>query len=299
MNRFRGRGLKLGNLNEDVKFLIDGFVVEKGITLYYGPPGIGKSMLTLGITRYAADRGKTVQYSDYDNPLSALKERGADFLIDEERYPNIDYIHPEIAVDDDNIPMEPDEVLDELVRGAKSEAYVDVLFVIDSLTDFVTDVQNGKLVKEFFKKVKALRNAGGTVVIIHHANKDEKNFQGHASILSAPDNVFRLSKGTDDVFLLSVTKGRFGVRDHAFTVDKAFNLEAIVYEEAKISDADREFISQVKKALASGELPQSKLLSTIGRRKEDRKARQLLETYAGRFWNRESGPNNSLIYSKL
>lgn len=299
MNRFRGRGLKPDDMNEEVCFLIDGMIVEKGITLLYGPPGIGKSYLILGITKAVAEKGKTIQYIDYDNPISALKERGAEFIMDPAVYPNVDYIHPTVALDDEGMPMTSRAVLSDIASGARPHAYDNWLFVVDSLTDFVEDLKSEKHVKDFFIPVKKVRDAGGTFIILHHPNKDEKNFQGHELIRSAVDVLEELRKGTDDVFLIGIKKSRFSITDHAVSVDKDFNMQLVDYSEARISDDDRKFIDEVQKVLKAGEHPQSKLLEKMKRRKEDRAARALLEKYAGRFWNRDSGPNNSLLYTLI
>jgi len=78
MNPFRGHGLKSEHFNHEVNYIIDNFLVEQAITIYFAPPKQGKSRYSLGLTKYLYENtDKIIQYFDFDNPLSALKERGA------------------------------------------------------------------------------------------------------------------------------------------------------------------------------------------------------------------------------
>lgn len=45
-----------------------------------------------------------------------------------------------------------------------------------------------------FTQIMNLREAGATVVVPHHSNKDGKNYQGSNNIRNSVDNMYQLSK---------------------------------------------------------------------------------------------------------
>lgn len=300
MNPFRGKGLKPEHFNHDVRYIIDNFLVEQAITIYFAPPKHGKSRFSLGLTKYLHDNtDKIVQYFDFDNPLSALKERGASDVI-EQLIDRLDYVHPETAA------MMSHEALKLLADGAVGNAYCDYVMIFDSITDFVRDVQNEAMAKGFMNVMKRLRNAGATIILLHHTNKNEKNYQGSGVFKSAADNVYfmRSGNGTEqhDIFLLDVEAGRFHVDNTAFRLDKvSYDLQIVAYDQAVIRPEEQSFIDAIKEVLKKNPdgIGQSQLLAEIGKAKDDKLARNNLAKYTGRFWEIKDGKGKLKLYFLL
>lgn len=300
MNYFRGRGLKPEHFNKEVRYIVENFLVEEAITIFYAPPKNGKSRLALGLTKYlCSTTNKIVEYFDFDNSLASLNERGAALVIGE-LSDCLDYVHPEIS------PMTSKEVLTKLTEGAEPGAYKDYVFLLDSVTDFVPDVQNENMAKAFMNDMKKLRNAGATLILLHHTNKNEKNYQGSPVFKSAADNMYYMHQGNgtekNDLFLLDVDAGRFHVENTAFYLDKStYALSIAPYDQAVIKPEEQAFINTVKEVLKKHPdgIGQSELLKEIGKEKDDKLGRANLFKYINRFWNTQDGKGRLKLYFLL
>ncbi len=299
MNPFKGKGLRPEHFNQKVNYIIDGFLVEQAITMLYAPPKQGKSRLALGLSSYLFDNTEHhVMYLDFDNPLSALVERGVDRVI-ERGNGRFDYIHPEVA------GMESHEVLNKLVSCAEPGAYRKYIFFFDSVTDFTNENDDGAS-KKFMHKVKALRNAGATVILLHHSNKSEKGYKGSSVLRSAIDNMYLVnlvsSTKEHDVFALEAEAPRFDVRRTAFELNNnSYALMQIEYETAIITPEEKSFIDNVRGVLEKNNegIGQNKLLTEAGYKAADKHSIALMQKYTKRFWDFEKGAKNAKIYHIL
>jgi len=298
MNPFKGKGLGSADRPGDVEYIIDGFLAKEAITLYYAPPKNGKSVMAFSLAKYVHEHtDMDVQYFDFDNGLAALEDRGIFDILDGMR--RMDYIHPE------KVTVSSKEALRELLRFARSghKPLLGCLLIFDSATDFV-NASDDNAAKQFMLDMKTLRNAGATVIILHHMNKSEKNYQGSLAFKSASDNIFihRLVSETDvgPVFIMEKDDGRFkDVRSTAFEVRRGtYELTVIPYEEAVINPEEQAFIDKVTKSLRKTPAGQgqTELLESIGIGKADKKALGLLEKYTDRFWSFERGSRNKKLY---
>ena len=298
MNPFKGKGLKSEHFNQEVNYIIESFLVEQAITMLYAPPKQGKSRLALGLSSYLFENTDYhVMYLDFDNPLSALVERGVNKVI-ERGNGRFDYIHPEVA------GMESYEVLNKLVSHAEPGAYKGYVFFFDSVTDFTNENDDGAS-KKFMHKVKALRNAGATVILLHHSNKSERGYKGSSVLRSAIDNMYLVNQVSStkeyDTFALEAENTRFSVEQVAFSLSNAsYELSQVEYEAAIIAPQDKEMISVVLGQLKQSEsgLGQTELLEKIGKAKNDKTYLSLLQRFTGRFWEIERGEKNKKIYKE-
>lgn len=300
MNYFRGRGINPEYFNKEASYIIENFLVEEAITIYYAPPKHGKSRLALGLTKYLyKNTNKIVQYFDFDNPQSALKERGTIELL-KEFGDRVDYIHSSTT------PFIEQEVIDKLVEEAKPNAYSEYVFIFDSIANFVGDVKNDTTAKKFMFNMQKIRDAGATIILLHHTNKNEKNYEGSPAFKSAVDNMYYMHQGDgtekNDLFLLDVVAGRFNVSNAAFYLDnKTYELSIALYDQAVIKPEEQAFINMVKEVLKKhpNGIGQSELLKACGKEKFDRHARAYLSSYTERFWKVTDGQKNSKIYHIL
>jgi len=285
---FRGRGLKKEkNFNVQVNYILDNFLVQGAITLIYAPPKNSKSGLAMGILKHLLEKTSFYPcYLDFDNPIVSLADKEIDLFI--EKYQGqFDYIHP------DEICMEGHEALSVMVKDCKEDPkkYKNTVLFFDSATDFC-DEGNDNSVKKFMHKLKILRNAGATIILLHHTNKTNGEYKGSSIFRSASDNVFSLTSevinDNEDNILLESKNARFGkIRHSAFHLRKySWDITLINYDDYCLPYHKREFIRDIRLSLKKAKAPltQTKLLESINKQKDDKHSRELLNEFAGRYW---------------
>jgi len=273
------QALKPEHFHEKTEAIINGFLIKRMITLIYADGGTGKSWLAMGVAHYCASIGMDVIYLDYDNPLNALEERGVpEKLI--APFSNLHYIQRSRATM---------SAIDMLSTMQEQGSYQDTLIIADSLRDF-GNVNNDNHILLAMEKFKNLREAGATILILSHANKDGRNYQGSNNIRNSLDNMYRLSKGDaprDEIsFLLDVEKERAGILDQAYRLDlNTLHMHPIDIEQARLSSEDKEFITQVQTVLTDQpNINKKELLEAIGHSQDDKTARNRLDRFEGSQW---------------
>ena len=277
----RGMSLASGDFNEKTEFYIDGFLAKNLITLVYADGGSGKSWLGMAMAKHCANSGADVVYLDFDNPLTALKNRGVlEHLVGHKR---INYVQRS------KVNAAPFDVLMMLEQAAIGKALKGKVFVLDSLRNFA-DIGMDNKVQRVMEALMNLREAGATVIVLHHSNKDGKNYQGSNHIRNSIDNMYQLSR-VETVAgavgcLLTVKKERSSITDMAFSVSvDGFALQPMDLEQAKMSEGEAEFVNSVVEVLAEQpNLNKTALLDAIGKEKDDKAARALLDKFDGKHW---------------
>jgi len=284
MFSFENMALKAEELNfEKTLFLIEGFLVSEAITMVYGPPSQGKTWFMLALSAKLAPVMKRVFYIDFDNPKRQLKERGVDRII--ESYTNVKYFSK------GGLKVNQSEFLSEIDKNAYGENYKGCLFFVDSTRDFVDNIHNDTQAKVFMQKMKNIRDAGGTVVLIHHASKSGRVIDGSGEFAKSADNVYELRQKAriDSVlqFVLKVENDRDAIKDCGFSVDtKALELDVMDETIAKMSSYEEEFVSKAVEVLRKNPdgLNKSKLLESLGYERTDPTARNTLDKFVDKFW---------------
>ena len=141
------------------------------------------------------------------------------------------------------------------------------------------------------KIVMRMRDAGATVIIMHHATKTGKTISGVQVFINSPDNVYEMiqkAKETDKLhFMLSVTHARTLVKDIGLTVStKTLELEKLDEVYATMSEYEESFVRAAKDVLEKNPdgLNKKELLETLGYAKEDNTANDTINKYNGKFW---------------
>ena len=286
-------------LEEKTHFLIESFLVEQAITMFYGQEKQGKSWLLYAITKYLCehDRINKVFYVDQDNPKRQLKARNIDALID--RYEKLRYLAR------GSTPLAGLDLISEISRGAVGSRYQGVVFIFDSTRDFVDRTDSDRQAKQFMESMKRLREAGGTVLLIHHATKSGKVIDGSAEFTKSADNVYEvLQRGKEGrliQFDLPVYRDRDAIKEMMVSVDTT-TLDLIIEDDTFVGiEPQREgFVQEVVDVLAQHPegLAQSALLEACGYRRDDKTKRKLLQEYTGRFWE-EKMIRNKKIYQPI
>jgi archaellum biogenesis ATPase FlaH len=270
-----------GDFNEKTEFLMDGFLAKNLITMIYADGGSGKSWMGMAIAKHCAQIGFDVVYLDFDNPLTVLKERGV--LAGLVNHRRVQYVQRS------KVQASAFDVLMMLEEKAVGKALQGKVVILDSLRNFA-DIGMDAKVMRVMDALMNLREAGATVIVLHHSNKDGKNYQGSNHIRNSVDNMYHLAK-IDTVAgavgcLLTVKKERASITDMAFSVMvNNFELQPIDLDAARMSEGESEFVQSVVAVLTEQpNINKTMLLEAIGREKDDKTARGLLDKFDGKHW---------------
>jgi len=140
--------------------------------LFAGKPGTQKTFLALTLSRIALEKNLVdyVFYLDADNSLGTLKSRKVDKL-HKQFGKRLQYKHYS--------KMNKKEMLN-FVNLAKKRDLKNTLFVFDSAKHFLeqgADRDKNKDVSKTMELFKELRNAGATVILLHHTRKSLSDLQ--------------------------------------------------------------------------------------------------------------------------
>ena len=286
------------DLNEKVEYFIPHFLPQKMITTIYADGGNGKSFLSAAVAKVLASKKSVCQiiYMDLDNPLSALLERGyKDNLLS---IPKIKYIHR------GKLKIHPAELLARLESSAIGKAYEGVVLILDSLRNFC-DIDNDKQAQELFERLMNLREAGATIIALHHSNKDGRNFKGSSNIRNSTDIMFALERleGESDVVSVNLRaeKERVGIKSGAFGIRlKDLSLYEVNPLVANMNIKTKDFVAKAKAHLSKGAANKTQLLLACGFEKDDKFARGVLDDFEGIFWTvRQGGYKNKALEYEL
>lgn len=264
--------------------LVEDFIYTNSVTLIYSPPKQGKSWLAYGLAQKISqsEEIKEIYYLDMDNSFSTMKERGFDKTLFE-----IDGL---MCLTKATIQLSPLDKLKEIASYAKKEAFDNVLFVVDTIKDFI-DFDNKTQAKLFMNLIVEIRDAGATIIILHHSNKNEKGISGNQAFINSSDNIYSLKQTNKEdsklFFSLSVTHARGIVSDKNFSVDtKTLELEEEEDLAIMLDEYTSTFVSKTKEILSTNKegLNKSKLLEKLGYRRDDKRHGSMLEEYVDTFW---------------
>jgi RecA-family ATPase len=297
---FKGRGLTKKHFNKKANYIIDEFLVQGAITMIYAPPKNGKSSFAIGLCKWLMDNTDVYPcYLDYDNPTIALEDRKVNNII-EEYNTQFDYVHPDV------IRMSAKDAINEMLNDVKNTSYSNVVLFFDSATNFISDVGSDTAVSAFIEKMKILRSAGATIIILHHTNKSEAGYKGSGNFSSQCDNVFSLT--SEDInelegnILLERKDARFGrVKSVAFNLRKDnWEMKKVKYEDVNMPIYVQNYIREITRVLRKAKEPlnQTKLLEALGKNKADKTLLEILIKYTGVYWS-FSEKGKAKLYSIL
>lgn len=271
-------------LGEKKEYIKD-FLYSNSITLIYSPPKQGKTWLGYGITTTLAKRDdiKSIIYVDMDNGLSSLAERKIDDKLI--NHPKVEYVSRA------KIDCSPMEYLRQIDTEAKKDSYNDLAFVFETTKDFV-DTDSKSQSEEFMKIIMRIRDAGATVIIMHHATKSGSTISGVQVFINSPDNVYEMVQKAREEnmlhFMLNVTHSRNLVKDIGVSVNtKTLELTKLDEVYATMSEYEENFVRKAKEILNKNPdgLNKKELLETLGFEKDDKTANDTVNKFSGKFWD--------------
>ncbi len=273
------------NMDENVAFIED-FLYSNSVTLIYSPPKQGKTWLGYGLATLIAkhESVKEVIYLDMDNSLNTLKDRAVNQTLI--THPKIEY------VSNSKLRCTPMEHLREISKEATVGNFEGIVFFLETTKDYV-DTDSKSQSEEFMKIVMKMRDAGATVIIMHHATKSGSTISGVQVFINSPDNVYELTQKARDEnnlhFMLTVTHARSLVKDIGLSVNtKSLILQKLDEVYSTMSTYEEEFVRKAKSALKDSKegISQTELLKATGHEKTDKTARDTLEKYVDKFWTK-------------
>lgn len=286
-------------IDDKVAYIPD-FIFSMAITLIYSPPKQGKTWLAYAIAHDIAENEEVeeIHYLDMDNSVSTLKERKVDemLLVNEK-------IHYHTR---GTIGCDPIEQLGAIAGAATRDAYVGVVFFLDTTKDFV-DTESKTQATEFMKYCMQIRDAGGTVVILHHATKNERTISGNPAFINTPDNVYGMKQSgkLNNIinYQLKVTHARGLVRDCQWSVDTS-TLRLARYDPVAsgMTEEEKKRVESAIEALANSPegMSRSQLIKSMGfELGSDRTGKRLAQELIGKYWIVEEKSRNNHVYHML
>jgi hypothetical protein len=196
------------------QWLLDGLVAKGDVTLLTGPPGVGKSWFTMGLTT-AVTEGRSeflgqkvlgqgrVLYVDQENPNDVIYHRLRQLGLGATGHRELRYLWNQgIRID-----RNPDDFLEEALDFSPE------LIILDSLTRLHTQDENsaGAMSTLFNEGIQPLaRETGAAVLLIHHTNKSGGE-RGSIDIVASVDAALKtegFGEENPGKFLLKTTKSR-------------------------------------------------------------------------------------------
>jgi len=266
------------------KPLIDGLLYTNTVSLIYSKPKTGKTWIGYATAKAITDRVKMIYFIDMDNGISELKERSVDKHL---------MAHSKIRyMSRAKISCSPIEKLREIAKEAKPGAFKDIVFFLDTTKDFI-DTDSKSQSEEFMKITMDMRDAGATVIIFHHATKTGKTISGVQVFINTPDVVLEAKKkakvGNELSFIMEPTHARFLMKEKGIKVNtETLELNALDEIFATMSEYEEEFVRKAMDSLKKNKMGmhQTALLNNIGFEKTDKTARDTLDKFVDRFWNK-------------
>jgi hypothetical protein len=286
------------SLESQIEWLVEDMIAQGSVTLISAESGTGKTWLAYYIAGRVArgapvlDRAVRrckVLYLDGENPLCLAKQRLLDLGISETA--NLTVWGGWAP----SPPVGPDHPL--VIDFARQHRG---LIVYDSLIEFHPgSEQSSTETRAFMRRFRTLANHGASVLILHHTGKTEtsKLYRGSSDIKAAVDMAYVLTRHTHqpeqlgelsmECFKARLAPGRnFGME---FKKRQGF----IPCQALKHSKTTTEIIAEILEASPNSNQTE---IVRLGRSRGCHKG-QLEQCLRTGHWQRNPGPNNSILYS--
>lgn len=290
--------------NSDIEYLIKDFLAEGAITLLTAGAGVGKSILSLGITKEALSKVDGVIYVDADMPTNEIDNRlrraGLMNLL-EKRFIYLHSTKYELRIDPKNKRWKK---LKKLLRKESSNQN-ECLCIFDNLKDLTptgADLDRDNEVLIIMKELKSIRDMGHTVLLLHHIGKDGNKhnpYKNSGSIRDSVDVAYYLERN-GSTFTLSQFKKRIEVKDEVvFEMDSNFNLSPKLTQKEKDKIEKLAIIFEAVSKLHNnkGAVLQQNIVDELKGIIARDYTRKLLSEGEDVLWEIKSGDKNSKIYS--
>jgi hypothetical protein len=307
------------------KFIWDRVAIDGQQIAIYGPPGVGKTLLTLnGISRQILAGeidGSSVYYLNADDNARGIaeKQRLAERVGFRQLVPGRNGFEPKLLA-----PLLRQRIAQRRCAGC--------VVILDTGKKFV-DLMDKSAQSDFYKITRAFVAAGGTVVIMAHVNK-HKDADGQSVAAGTTDLIddsdcawilelhevtpqrrtvlMRNKKARGDVdderMVTYLNEGTYQQRFDSVTVVGEEDREAIEAQRRHTEkvDADQDYIAAIRAQINAGADLRTEIVKGAMREEglQRRRLCQTLDRYAGKnparhFWRVTHGEKNARHYSLL
>ncbi|MCG3705043.1 AAA family ATPase [Aliarcobacter butzleri] len=225
---------------KDIRWLVKDIVPEGSIGVFYGDSGSGKSTLMIEFCTQLLNEMSDlfIVYIDVDMNISKLKEIEIHQLIK-----NFDKRFLYSGKEVKNVIETTQNFLQDIVELQKKHKNRRYLIIEDSLT-LLSHKRNGFINTDLlYKHEKQLREAGATVVVIHHLNKSGV-FADSQQIENYADYTYLVERNEfNNCILLKPRKAsRFDIKEKAYLTENRKIIEEIDFNMANISYTESSFV---------------------------------------------------------
>ena len=243
------------------EWLIPEVIPSSTIGVFYGAPGSGKSSILIDYCYQILRNFENtyIIYIDADQGISKIKESHINELIS--TY-GLRFKYGGKSKDD--ISATAQNLLKEVVQTQLNFRERKYIIIEDSLT-LITPKRNGFIdVQKLYKFEKQIRDLNGTVIIIHHLNKDGM-FADSQQIENYADYTFFAQRNAFNSFNLLHPKkaSRYDIKEKAYKVENRKIVEEIDFQMANISNSEATFVNLVYDLLHDSEMNQSEIMKYL------------------------------------
>ena len=279
---------------KNMKFVIDGLIVENYHTYLMGNAGSGKTTILLHLCFEMVKKGYKVFYFYLDGALNTASK------VDEE----IERLEIESNFNllVDGTMKDYKEILEKFI-STKSN-FDKTVFILDTFKFLSADVNHKNANKEAMHLIKEVCKLGATFISLGHTNKDGEKYSGTAEIEQDSDGVLRID-GIDEAnnqTVSTIKKGgrcRFDVKETSFTFRKGNilsveKLDEVVDTENQLKQKETEkndkfVIDEIKRVLRlNPNILQKDIIPTVieNTTVSKNKILKILNTYVDIHWKR-------------
>lgn len=278
------------------EWMVPGIPPRASVTLLAGEPGSYKTWLALALLRGVASGGDFlgrrcaragVLYLDRENPLAVVRERlavlGVESLSGSRIWGGW-------------LPDAPPAIGD--IRTLEIARQLRPLIVFDSLIRFHgSDENSATEMALVMQELRALANAGATVVALHHKPKSEGTlYRGSSDIAGGVDTALAISRDRSAGLLrLECFKSRFAEEFSLTLRPDLSGAGDFVITAAPEAETERSDVEKLAEAirLNPGQ-PKERVVELSGVRRG--RARALLDRFSGQLWRSQPGPRHAILY---
>jgi hypothetical protein len=278
------------------EWMVEGILPRASVTLIAGEPGSYKTWLALALLRGVATGGNflgrkcaqaNVLYLDRENPLAVMRERLAVLGVERSAAADCRIWSGWLA---DAPPGIGDIRILEIARVLRP------LIVFDSLIRFhaAADENSATAMSMVMADLRALANAGATVVALHHKPKSEgAHYRGSSDIAGGVDTAWAVSRDRDAGLLrLECFKSRF-TEEFSLTVrpELGGTGDFVVTDSAEAATEQTDIEKLAEAIRRNPGQPKERVIQASGVRRG--RGRTLLEEFEGQLWQVKHGPGKS------
>lgn len=243
------------------QWLISGVIPSGTIGVFYGSPGSGKSSVLIYYCNQILKKfhNTYVIYIDADMALGKINDFGIAEMIkqygDRFKY---------AGKSPNNLSAVAQNFLKQIVQIQLDFPQRKYIIIEDSLT-LITPRKQGFIdVEKLYRYEKQIRDAGGTIIIVHHLNKSGV-FADSQQIENYADYTYLVQRNdfNSSILLNPKKASRYAIEEKAYKVENRKIIEEIDFKIANIGHAESSFVNIILDLLSDSQMNQSEIMKYL------------------------------------